>query len=67
MIDARGRSCPEPVIMIKDAMKSKASEYEMVVDNRVALENITRFANHNGYEVSFEEKADEYLLKICKK
>ena len=66
MIDARGRSCPEPVIMIKKAMETKETEYTMMVDNRTSLENVTRYAQHNGYEVSFEEKDEDYLLKISK-
>ena len=66
MIDARGRSCPEPVIMIKKALESKAASYEMMVDNRVSLENVTRFAKHVGYQVQFEEQDGDFLLKITK-
>lgn len=66
MIDARGRSCPEPVIMIKKAMDSKAAEYEMLVDNHTALENVTRFAKHNGYQVEFTQDGEEYKLRIFK-
>lgn len=66
MIDARGRSCPEPVIMIKKALESKADSYEMMVDNRVSLENVTRFAKHAGYQVSFEEQGSDFLLKVIK-
>ena len=33
MLDARGLSCPEPVVMIRKAMASKEAEYTMVVDN----------------------------------
>ena len=66
MIDARGRSCPEPVIMIQKAMASKESKYEIMVDNRVSVENVTRFAEHSGYKVSVTEKDDEYTLTITK-
>lgn len=66
MIDARGRSCPEPVIMIKKALESKEASYEMMVDNRVSLENVTRFAKHAGYQVSFKEQDGDFLLKITK-
>ena len=31
MLDARGLSCPEPVVMIRKAMMTKAAEYTMVV------------------------------------
>lgn len=66
MIDARGRSCPEPVIMIKKALESKAASYEMMVDNRVSLENVTRFAKNVGYQVEFKEQDGDFLLKITK-
>lgn len=67
MIDARGLSCPEPVIMIKKAMTSGEKEYEMLVDNRTALENVTRFVQHAGYEVDHTQEEEEYRLKIRKK
>ena len=66
MIDARGRSCPEPVIMIRDAMKTKKAEYQMLVDNRVSVENVTRYARHEGYQVSVTEQEEQYLLTIKK-
>ena len=42
MLDARGLSCPEPVVMIRKAMMSKAAEYVMVVDNPPRLGNAMR-------------------------
>ncbi len=64
MIDARGLSCPEPVIRIKKAMASKEKEYEMMVDNQTALENVTRFAQHNGYEVEYTREGADYRLRL---
>ena len=52
LLDARGLSCPEPVIMIRKAMMSKAASYEIVVDNPTSRENVTRYAEHQGYKVS---------------
>ena len=66
MLDARGLSCPEPVVMIRKAMMSKASEYTMVVDNPTAKENVTRYAEHQGYNVAVAENGDEYTLTITK-
>ena len=43
-LDARGLSCPEPVIMIRKAMASKEKRYEMIVDNQTSKENVTRYA-----------------------
>ncbi|MCC8139353.1 MAG: sulfurtransferase TusA family protein [Lachnospiraceae bacterium] len=66
MIDARGRSCPEPVIMLRKALESKEDHYEIMVDNHVSVENVTRFAEHSGYEVHIEEKGDDFLLTLTR-
>ena len=66
MIDARGRSCPEPVLMLRKAMTSKEASYEIMVDNRVSVENITRYGQHEGYRVTVEEQEDDYLLRLEK-
>ena len=65
-LDARGLSCPEPVIMIRQAMMSGEQEYQMVVDNPVSKENVTRYAEHQGYSVSVNKDGDEYTLTISK-
>ena len=65
-LDARGLSCPEPVIMIRKAMMSNEAAYEIVVDNVASKENVTRFANHQGYNVSVTEKDGEFTLSITK-
>lgn len=65
-IDARGLSCPEPVIMLRKAMMSKEDAYEIVVDNPTSRENVTRYAQHQGYQVTVVEKDGEYTLSVCK-
>lgn len=65
-LDARGLSCPEPVIMIRKAMQSKGPAYEMMVDNPASKENVTRYAQHEGYAVSVAEKDGEYTLTMTK-
>ena len=65
-LDACGLSCPEPVIMISQAMKSGDDTYEITVDNRVSRENVTRYAEHQGYRVSVAERDGEYTLTIQK-
>ena len=79
ILDARGLSCPEPVIMIKKAVDdAKASnrtkpgvlpdgaEFTITVDNRTSVENITRFGEHSGLEVSSAEKDGDYLITLKK-
>lgn len=65
-LDARGLSCPEPVILIRKAMAGKQPRYEMVVDNPVSRENVTRYAEHQGYQVTVTEEQGEYKLVMTK-
>lgn len=65
-LDARGLSCPEPVIMIRKAMMSKENAYEMLVDNVTSKENVTRYAEHQGYSVSVAESGSDYILVMRK-
>lgn len=65
-IDARGLSCPEPVILIRKAMLSGDSAYEIVVDNSASRENVTRCAEHEGYKVAVTEQSGEYTLTLTK-
>ena len=66
MVDARGLSCPMPVIMTQKDMKSKEDYYEVLVDAPAPLENVTRYAQSQGYKVDVEDKGGEYLLKISR-
>ncbi|MCR5631786.1 MAG: sulfurtransferase TusA family protein [Atopobiaceae bacterium] len=65
-LDARGLSCPEPVVMISQAMASKADSYRMIVDAVAARENVTRYAQSQGYTVNVTENGSEWTLNIAK-
>ncbi|WZL72559.1 sulfurtransferase TusA family protein [Clostridiaceae bacterium 35-E11] len=66
-VDARGRSCPEPVMMTKTAIDQYTKEeIEVMVDSRVALENVSRLAKNNGYKVEVKENNDEFYIFLKK-
>ena len=67
MIDARGYACPLPVVMVQKAVKDggKPAQLEVLVDNRCAVENVTRFATNQGYQVAVTDQSDgDFLLKL---
>ena len=67
MIDARGLSCPMPVVMVQNEVKKNApAELTVMVDNQVAVENITRFATLQRYAVSVEENGGDFTLTLKK-
>lgn len=65
-IDARGLSCPEPVILTRQAMMSGEAAYEVIVDNNTSKENVTRHAQHQGYKVAVTEQDGEFTLSLSK-
>jgi len=51
-IDASGLSCPQPVLMTLDAIKSgNDAELEVIVDNVASRENVVRAAESKGWNV----------------
>ena len=67
MIDTRGLSCPIPVVMVQNAIrKTGASTLEVLADAQVAVENITRLAHNQGYQVSVTEDGNEFKLTLRK-
>lgn len=66
MVDARGLSCPQPVIMVAEALKSNESSYTVMVDAAAPKENVTRYAQSRGYSVSCTESDGEYTLTLTK-
>ncbi|MEL7610668.1 MAG: sulfurtransferase TusA family protein [Bacillota bacterium] len=65
-IDARGRACPEPVIMTMEGIKENPEGVEVLVDNACAVENVTRFAGSRKYQVKRQDKGGEYSLTLTK-
>ncbi|MBQ7456319.1 MAG: sulfurtransferase TusA family protein [Desulfovibrio sp.] len=52
-IDTRGLSCPQPVLLFHQAMKAdNQSPMDILVDNEASLENVTRAATKNGWQVT---------------
>lgn len=68
VVDARGLSCPQPVMMaIAEMKKSTGGELEVLVDTDTAKENVSRAAQSNGWTViKIKETGGEYSIRIKK-
>lgn len=67
MIDARGLSCPMPVLMVqREVKKNQPKAIEVMVDNMTAVGNITRFAASQHYTVKVDEVDGEYKMTLTK-
>lgn len=65
-IDARGLSCPQPVLLTQQALKSQPATVEVLVDNKTAEGNVSRFATKAGYSVSIREDNGDFILTLKK-
>ncbi|MGN0354431.1 MAG: sulfurtransferase-like selenium metabolism protein YedF [Muricoprocola sp.] len=66
-VNAMGDACPIPVIKTQNAIKALtgAEEVEVLVDNEVAVQNLTKLAGSLGCGVRSEKKAEkEYCVVI---
>lgn len=64
-VDARGLSCPEPIMMTQAAIKSHGNEkIKVLVSEPHQRTNVEKFAKSQGKKVSVSEKGDEFELII---
>lgn len=68
-IDARGLSCPQPVLMtLEEIQKGSQEELVVLVDNNVARENVSRaLASKNFTVEEISEESGIYRLEACAK
>ena len=67
-IDARGLSCPQPVLMTLEAIKKIAKgRLTVLVDTETSKENVRRAATSQGWqETEVKEEAGEFQILLHK-
>ena len=67
MIDARGLSCPQPVILTNKKIKEMGKgAFEVLVDTVTSRENISRLAEQTGWNVEAKKTGEDYCLILRK-
>ena len=62
-IDARGLSCPAPVLQAKEAVDQESPDtIQVIVDNEAARQNVTRFLESQNYTVSAEQAGPDLYV-----
>jgi len=68
VVDARGLSCPEPVVLVDKAIKQvKQGTIEVLVDSGTARENVQRLAKSTGWATSLKEEPQNTFRIILSK
>ena len=68
IIDCKGMACPLPVVNAKKTAEELGAGdvLTVLVDNEIAVQNLTRFAEHKGFGVSAEKKTDKEYAVIMR-
>ena len=66
IIDCKGMACPLPVVNAKKAADelSVGDVLTVLVDNEIAVQNLSRFATHRGCTVQADKKADNEFAVV---
>ena len=65
IIDCKGMACPLPVVNAKKAAEAmnRGDVLTVLVDNEIAVQNLSRFAEHKGFGVSADKRGEkEYAV-----
>ena len=66
-VNAKGLSCPQPVMMTKKALAGLESGHvEILVDTATSRNNVSRFAENKGWRVDVEELDTGYKVILEK-
>ena len=63
-IDARGLSCPQPVILTQAAIKNGNKSFTVIVNNDVSKENVLRCITKNGLRNNLKEEQGDYFIEV---
>ncbi len=67
-VNAMGDTCPIPVVKTKEAIRQLGADggvVETLVDNDIAVQNLTKMANQKGYDVESEKLGEnEYRVTM---
>ncbi len=65
IVDARGLACPRPVMEAKKALQEMSSGFlEVILDNRIALENLKKMAGQLGLDYKLDELQDDHYVLL---
>jgi len=68
IIDTKGQQCPAPLIATKRALREShnGETFQVVTDNKTALDNISRFLKDNKTGYSVTENGGIWIITITK-
>lgn len=66
IVDARGKSCPQPVILTKKEVDAGEVNITIIVDNETSKTNVIKFGTNLNYKCTEEVKEDGIYITLSK-
>lgn len=64
IINAVGKNCPMPVIMAKKEIDNGGKIFKVIVDNKIAVENLKKLANSQGFQTEVNEENGNFNIRF---
>lgn len=65
-VDARGLSCPQPVVLVDRTIADGHTDLEILVDNEVARENVSRLLGRRGLKADIRQDGSDIIIQTAK-
>lgn len=65
-VDARGLSCPQPVVLTQQSIKNSQENFEVLVNSVVSMENVLRCVTKNKLQADVIEDGEDYIIKVTR-
>ncbi len=65
-IDARGLSCPQPVVLVDRAVREGNTDLEILVDNDVSRENVLRMTARRGLKTDVRQEGIDTIIRATR-
>lgn len=66
IIDARGLSCPQPVVLARKAIDAGLTSFEIAVSTEVSKENVLRALGNSSFRTEIRHDGEDIIIKAEK-
>jgi tRNA 2-thiouridine synthesizing protein A len=66
VVDARGLSCPQPVVLTQKAIKEGSTPFNVMVNSEVSKENVLRIVNKFNMKSEVKEEGEDFIITISR-
>jgi tRNA 2-thiouridine synthesizing protein A len=66
VVDARGLSCPQPVVLTQKAIKVGSTPFNVMVNSEVSKENVLRIVNKFKMKSEVKEDGEDFIITVSR-